>query len=86
MSNVNPPLFTSKDLSASTQAAVAQRTTTLNLDDIFGDVVFTPDGDTVFRSETEGLLQSGEGTNVAATASRPTSNGNYAPVPHGGGL
>lgn len=85
---MNPPLFTSKDLSASTQAAVAQRGTpaTLNLDDIFGDVVFTPDGDTVFRSETEGLLQSGEGVNVAATASRPTSNGNFAPVPHGGGL
>ena len=91
--NVNPPLFTSKDLSASAQAAVAQRgmPATLNLDDIFGDVVFTPDGDTVFRSEVggdqQGLLQaSGEGTNVSHTASRPTANGTFAPVPQGGGL
>ena len=57
--NVNAPLFTSKDLSATAQAAVAQRGTpaTLNLDDIFGDVVFTPDGDTVFKSEMEGKVQ-----------------------------
>jgi hypothetical protein len=92
MSNPNsgPPLFTSKDLSATAQAAVAQRGTpaTLNLDDIFGDVVFTPDGDTVFLSEQnkEGLLNSGEGSNVANIASRPTNDGTYAQVPMGGGL
>lgn len=91
MTSNNAPLFTtSKDLSASTQAAIAQRGTpaTLNLDDIFGDVVFTPDGDTVFRSETEGLLPSGEGGSVSATASRPTAPGSthFAPVPQGGGL
>ena len=88
--NVNPPYFTSKDLSASAQAAVAQRGTpsTLNLDDIFGDVVFTPDGDTVFRSEMEGasITNSGEGSNVSNVASRPTSNGNFAPVANAGGL
>lgn len=92
MSNPNsgPPLFTSKDLSATAQAAVAQRGTpaTLNLDDIFGDVVFTPDGDTVFLSEQnkEGVLNSGEGSNVANIASRPTNDGTYAQVPMGGGL
>lgn len=87
--NVNPPLFSSKDLSASTQAALAQRgnPSTLNLDDIFGDVVFTPDGETMFKSEIQGgLTQSGEGVKVAAVASRPTANGGYAPVPQGGGL
>ena len=87
--NINAPLFTSKDLSATTQAAVAQRGTpaTLNLDDIFGDVVFTPDGDTVFKSEMEGsITNSGEGSNVATVASRPTQNGTFAPVPQGGGL
>jgi hypothetical protein len=55
-----PPMFT--DYSASTQQAVAQRGTpaTLNLDDIFGDVMFTPDGDTVFMSEEQDALNSGE--------------------------
>mmetsp|Transcript_40216 Transcript_40216/g.97134 ORF Transcript_40216/g.97134 Transcript_40216/m.97134 type:complete len:337 (+) Transcript_40216:204-1214(+) len=32
----------------------------LNLDDIFGDVMFTPDGDTVFMSEEQDALASGE--------------------------
>lgn len=59
--NNQPPMFTT-NLSASTQAAVAQRGTpsTLNLDDIFGDVMFTPDGDTVFLSEEQDALASGE--------------------------
>ena len=34
----------------------------MNLDDIFSDVMFTPDGDTVFLSEEkESMLNSGEG-------------------------
>ena len=60
----------------------------MNLDDIFGDVVFTPDGDTVFLSEEKedgGLLNSGE-TEVANMASRPTADGSFAPVSMGGGL
>jgi hypothetical protein len=90
--NVAPPLFSSAHggLSASTRAAVSARgdPATLNLDDIFGDVVFTPDGDTVFLSELgdEGHLNSGEGNNVANMASRPTATGSYAPVRPGGGV
>jgi hypothetical protein len=60
----------------------------MNLDDIFGDVMFTPDGDTVFLSEQQEdeLLNSGEGTNVANMASKPSQDGRYAPVQNGGGL
>jgi hypothetical protein len=88
--NPQPPLYTSKDLSAAAQAALAQRgnPSTLNLDDIFGDVVFTPDGDTMFKSEVQdgSMTASGEGSEVAPVASRPTSSGAYAPVSQGGGL
>jgi len=50
---VPTPLFAPAELSANAQAAVAMRGTpaTLNLDDIFGDVMFTPEGDTVFLGE-----------------------------------
>jgi endonuclease/exonuclease/phosphatase family metal-dependent hydrolase len=46
----------------------------LNLDDIFGDVVFTPDGDTFFLLELgdNGQVNCGEGNNVATMANRPT--------------
>lgn len=87
--NVNPPRFTSNNLSASAQAALTQRGNpqTLNLDDIFGDVVFTPNGDTVFMSEQQGnVTNSGEGAQISNVASRPTQSGNFAPVPQGGGL
>jgi hypothetical protein len=86
-----PPVF-SQPLSAGAQAAVASRGTpaTLNLDDIFGDVMFTPDGDTVFLSEQQddddALLNSGEGDNVATMASKSRGDGSYAPVQKGGGL
>ena len=84
--NVAPPLFSpANGLSANAQAAVASRTTdTLNLDDIFGDVVFTPDGDTVFLSE-EGALNSGE-AKVSTMASRQTAGGTFQQVAAGGGL
>jgi hypothetical protein len=60
----------------------------MNLDDIFGDVMFTPDGDTVFLSEQQKdeTLNSGEGANVATMASRAGKDGRYAPVKNGGGL
>ena len=91
--NVPPPMFRpASGMSRAAQEAVAQRGTpaTLNLDDIFGDVVFTPDGDTVFLSEQggkdDGLLNSGEGEQVAMGASRPGEDGTFKPVPQGGGL
>ena len=84
------PMFTS-NLSATTQAAVAQRGTpsTLNLDDIFGDVMFTPDGDTVFLSEEQDALASGE-QQVTTQASKIASHGDQQqqqaiPVQRGGG-
>jgi hypothetical protein len=84
------PLFASSDLSGPTQAALANRgnPSTLNLDDIFGDVVFTPDGDTVFLSEgsRNDLMNSGEGNLPRGVASRPNNSGGYDPVAQGGGL
>lgn len=81
-------MFNATDLSASAQAAVAQRGTpaTLNLDDIFGDVMFTPDGDTVFLNEEQETLVSGE-QQVTNNASRIV-HGQEQPVPvqRGGGL
>lgn len=78
-------MFTS-DLSATTQAAVAQRGTpsTLNLDDIFGDVMFTPDGDTVFLSEEQDALGSGE--HQVTTQAIKIQGEQAVPVPRGGGL
>ena len=98
--NVPPPLFAAAaaagaaELSASTQAAVAARgqPNNLNLDDIFGDVVFTPEGDTVFLSEQTGqpILNSGEGDKVATVASRAVvgvdGQQHYQAVPKAGGL
>eukprot|EP00339_Tiarina_fusa_P023363 CAMPEP_0117024672 /NCGR_PEP_ID=MMETSP0472-20121206/18298_1 /TAXON_ID=693140 ORGANISM="Tiarina fusus, Strain LIS" /NCGR_SAMPLE_ID=MMETSP0472 /ASSEMBLY_ACC=CAM_ASM_000603 /LENGTH=363 /DNA_ID=CAMNT_0004731167 /DNA_START=126 /DNA_END=1217 /DNA_ORIENTATION=- len=75
------------DLSAGAQQAVAQRGTpaTLNLDDIFGDVMFTPDGDTVFLSEEQDVLNSGE-SQITTMASKPSADGRFVPVNKGGGL
>eukprot|EP00531_Pseudo-nitzschia_arenysensis_P000043 CAMPEP_0116147470 /NCGR_PEP_ID=MMETSP0329-20121206/17770_1 /TAXON_ID=697910 /ORGANISM="Pseudo-nitzschia arenysensis, Strain B593" /LENGTH=405 /DNA_ID=CAMNT_0003643397 /DNA_START=365 /DNA_END=1582 /DNA_ORIENTATION=- len=84
-----PPMFTT-NLSATTQAAVAQRGTpsTLNLDDIFGDVMFTPDGDTVFLSEEQDALTSGE-HHVTTQASKLVTHGEQQqhaiPIQRGGG-
>jgi len=83
------PMFTT-NLSANTQAAVAQRGTpsTLNLDDIFGDVMFTPDGDTVFLSEDQDALASGE-HQVTTQASKIVNHGDQQqqaiPIQRGGG-
>lgn len=87
--NVPPPFFTSKSASVKTSySRSGGNATALNLDDIFGDVVFTPDGDTVFLSEErgeDGLLNSGE-SEIANMASRPTGDGQFAPTSMGGGL
>ena len=60
--NIRPPQFIAAGvpgLSASTSAAVQTRGTpsTLNLDDIFGDCFFTPEGEAVFLSENPQLQQ-----------------------------
>lgn len=83
--NVPPPLFSSNNMSAETQAAVAAKGTpsTLNLDDIFGDVVFTPDGDTVFLSEDKATT-SGQGD--TKEAARIGADGTAKTVAHAGGL
>lgn len=59
----------------------------LNLDDIFGDVMFTPEGDTVFLSEEkdEELLNSGEGDNYQIYASKQDGD-KFVPYKAGGGL
>ena len=86
MADPQQPVFTASDLSASAQAAVAQRGTpaTLNLDDIFGDVMFTPDGDTVFLSEEQDALPSGE-KQLTTMASKQRGD-KYVQVQKGGGL
>lgn len=60
--NIRPPQFIAAGvpgLSASATAAVQQRGTpsTLNLDDIFGDCFFTPEGEAIFLSENPQLQQ-----------------------------
>mmetsp|Transcript_22382 Transcript_22382/g.27424 ORF Transcript_22382/g.27424 Transcript_22382/m.27424 type:complete len:483 (+) Transcript_22382:117-1565(+) len=65
-SQVKPNTIQAPTYSVATQAAVATRGTpsTLNLDDIFGDCFFTPEGDTVFLSEQpQQNQQQGSGTN-----------------------
>lgn len=88
------PMFapTEPGLSSAATAAVAQRGTpaTLNLDDIFGDVLFTPDGDTVFLSDIQGenaseVINSGE-KEVATVASRLGEDGQARPVAKAGGI
>lgn len=102
-SNIRPPQFIAAGvpgLSASASAAVQSRGTpsTLNLDDIFGDCFFTPEGEAVFLSEnpqmqqvqqqqqtTQGsILASGESV-PAQVASRPTQGG-FVNVPQAGGI
>lgn len=60
----------------------------LNLDDIFNDVMFTPDGDTIFLSEEKDadMLNSGEGGDFKIVASKATADGQFKAVNAGGGL
>lgn len=61
---------------------------TLNLDDIFGDVMFTPDGDTVFLNEDHDALVSGEQqvTNNATKVIQGGQQQQTVPVQRGGGF
>jgi hypothetical protein len=86
--NGPPPLFAPGSGQVSSGISRGNAATVLNLDDIFGDVMFTPDGDTVFLSEqsNDELLQSGEGNQVATMASKPDESGNFRPTAAAGGL
>jgi hypothetical protein len=94
--SIPPPLFSAVHSSSGPNkpSSVPRSTAAqLNLDDIFGDVVFTPDGDTVFLSEQKdnddddgGLLNSGEGHNYSTMARKATADGHFVPVQQGGGL
>jgi PAS domain S-box-containing protein len=90
-SNVQAPTFVAP-LSKEAQQAVQSRgnPNSLNLDDIFGECFFTPDGDAVFLSDIGqdsyyNVQASGEQT-VTEHASRPTNGQNYAPVAVAGGI
>jgi preprotein translocase subunit SecD len=91
-------------LSQPTQQAVSTRGTpsTLNLDDIFGDCFFTPEGDQIFLSESQNdteqttntamdvnVQTSGEAV-VSTNASKPVIAASgaqqYVPVPYAGGI
>jgi hypothetical protein len=88
--NGPPPLFApgSGQMSTGSTYARSSGAAVLNLDDIFGDVMFTPEGDTVFLSEQpkDELLNSGEGAQVATMASKPDESGNFRPTAAAGGL
>jgi len=77
-------------LSNAAATAIATRGTpaTLNLDDIFGDCFFTPEGETVFLSdqpESDQYIASTE-SNPSYIASRVTDQGTAVPIHHGGGV
>lgn len=90
------------NLSAAAEAAVRARGTpaTLNLDDIFGDCFFTPEGDTVFLGDQpaevrQAVVSSAEAPGgVASVASRAAAAQpaaaaaapRYVPVPLAGGI
>lgn len=101
--NIQAPTFLAP-LSQQTQHAVSTRGTpaTLNLDDIFGDCFFTPEGDQIFLSENQ-PVNDGQQTNnniniqpsgeavVSTNASKPVGSSTggvqqYAPVPYAGGI
>ena len=76
-------------LSASTAAAVASRGTpaTLNLDDIFGDCFFTPEGDAVFLGDQAGGGAGGaqDGGGVVASAEAVPTRMASRPAPAAAG-
>ena len=85
--NIQAPLFHSAYVQAD-QTSGGE--VTLNLDEIFGDCFFTPDGNTIFLSETndpDALLTSGE-SHPAPVASRPlpSQQETFVPFSQGGGI
>lgn len=58
--NIRPPQFVAANMPGMSGAAAAQTRgapSTLNLDDIFGDCLFTPEGETIFLSENPQIQQ-----------------------------
>mmetsp|Transcript_3952 Transcript_3952/g.7601 ORF Transcript_3952/g.7601 Transcript_3952/m.7601 type:complete len:450 (+) Transcript_3952:468-1817(+) len=87
---IQPPTFVAP-LSQQSQHAIQTRgnPSTLNLDDIFGDCFFTPEGDQIFLSENEVPIQASGETVISSNASKPIlQNGTeqYVPVPNAGGI
>jgi hypothetical protein len=56
----------------------------LNIDDVFGEIAFTPDGELEVKDDD--IKTSGEGRQVAAMASKVTDDGEFHMVAQGGGL
>lgn len=88
--HIQHPTFVAP-LSQQSQHAVQTRgnPSTLNLDDIFGDCFFTPEGDQIFLSENEVPIQASGETIISTNASKPVlHNGTeqYVPVPNAGGI
>jgi hypothetical protein len=88
--NIQHPTFLAP-LSQQSQHALQTRgnPSTLNLDDIFGDCFFTPEGDQIFLSENEVPIQPSGETIISTNASKPViKNGTeqYIPVPNAGGI
>lgn len=88
--NIQHPTFVAP-LSQQSLHAVQTRgnPSTLNLDDIFGDCFFTPEGDQIFLSENEVPIQPSGETVVSTNASKPVINNGteqYIPVTNAGGI
>jgi len=89
MADVPPPLFAPAEGGGIGLKTSSSGGKNLNLDDIFGDVMFTPEGETVFMSEEQGedgVVNSGEGSDVKINASSLMSDGQYEAHIAGGGL
>jgi hypothetical protein len=91
--NGPPPLFapagaSSKSKSKSSSSSSKKKKNLvlpkLNIDDVFGEIAFTPDGDLEVKDDE--IKTSGEGSKFATVASRVTDKGDFQPVQQGGGL
>jgi hypothetical protein len=90
--NGPPPLFApaggtsgKKSRSSSSKKSKNLALPALNIDDVFGEIAFTPDGELEVK-DGDNIKTSGEGRAVATMASRVTEDGEYQAVAPGGGL
>lgn len=89
MADVPPPLFAPSKGGATASSKSNGQQKLMNLDDIFGDVMFTPDGETVFMSEEVAagrVSHSGEGKDIKINASVLMEDGQYKTHMAGGGV
>jgi PAS domain S-box-containing protein len=90
--NGPPPLFApaggtsgkSSSKSRSSKKSKNLALPALNIDDVFGEIAFTPDGELEVKDELE--IKSGEGRAVKTMASKVTNDGEFCAVAAGGGL